>query len=132
MTTPACTIPPERVVLEFGAPVDLAASTVTVIGPDGTSHWETGKPTATGSRLTAPLRSLDQAGWYAATYRVRTTDGHIVAGSLNFELRATSGASKQQDTDGFGWWQWLVVGSVVLIAAGVLAARLVTRGQKIE
>lgn len=125
-------IPPERVVLEFGAPVDLAASTVTVIGPDGTSHWETGKPTATGTRLTTALRSLGPAGWYAATYRVRTTDGHTVAGSVNFELRTTTGASQQQDTDGFGWWPWLVVGAAALIAARVLAARLVTRGQKID
>lgn len=124
--------PPERVVLEFGAPVDPARSTVTVIGPDGSSHWEAGKPTATGTRLTTGLRPLDQAGWYAVTYRAHTTDGHTVAGSVNFELRKTSGASQQQNTGGFGWWPWLVVGAVVLIAAGVLAARLVTRGRQVQ
>jgi len=134
--------PPQQVVLRFDAPVDPAFSTVRVIGPDGTSHWEKGEPVTSGKQVTTGLRSLDDAGWYAVTYRVLTTDGHPVSGTVQFELRKPSGAttapqpapgaSQQHDTDGFGWWPWLVVGAVVLIAGGGLAARLVTRGQKID
>lgn len=134
--------PPQQVVLRFDALVDPAFSTVKVIGPDGTSHWEKGEPATSGKRVTTGLRSLDEAGWYAVTYRVLTTDGHPVSGTVQFELRKPSGAatapqpapgaSQQQDTGGFGWSPWLVVGAAVLIAAGVLAARLVTRGRQVD
>lgn len=135
--------PPQRVVLRFDTPVDPAFSTVKVIGPDGRSHWEEGKPATAGKRVTTELRSLDEAGWYAVTYRVLTTDGHPVSGTVQFALRETSetttaapqpapAASRQQETGGFGWSPWLVVGAVVLLAGGGLAARLVTRGQKID
>lgn len=134
--------PPQRVVLRFDTPVDPAFSTVKVIGPDGRSHWEEGGPATAGKRVTTGLRSLDEAGWYAVTYRVLTTDGHPVSGTVQFALRETSdattapqpapGTARQQETGGIGWSPWLVVGAVVLLAAGVLAARLVTRGQQVD
>lgn len=73
---------PSTVTLVFNEPLDRGFSELTVLGPDGSSHWEGGAPVVTGEKLSAPLRALGAAGSYTVKYRVVSADGHPVSGSV--------------------------------------------------
>lgn len=131
-------VPPERIALKFSEAVDAGFASVAVIGPDGKSHWEEGKPSAAGQRVTAGVRELGAAGEYVVRYRVLSADGHPVSGRLRFILRAAGGGSPAvagaapadfAAADGVPLWVW-IAGATGLFAVGALAAAFVARGSR--
>lgn len=145
--------PPERVSLTFNETMQSGFATLTVIGPDGASY-QTGDDTADGGTVRIAVAPLGPAGRYEIGYRVVSEDGHPVSGSVAFTLTApgpaaaappasaapaTAGsitapppapgiAPAGADADGGELvWPW-IVGAVVLVGAGVVAALRLGRG----
>ncbi|MCU1682679.1 MAG: copper resistance protein [Amycolatopsis sp.] len=151
----ALVVAPAQVVLEFNEPLSRGFTELSVIGPDGKSHWETGAATITGDKLGNGLRPLGPAGQYTMNYHVISADGHPVSGSVPFTLTvagpktatplpasavppssagpfvaevaapATTDSAAASGT--VPLWPW-ILGAVVLLAAGVLIARRIGRG----
>jgi methionine-rich copper-binding protein CopC len=72
----------EQVTLTFNEDVDPTFVKVSVKGPDG-SETE-GKPTVSDRTVTQALAAGLPAGEHVVTYRVVSTDGHPVSGSVTF------------------------------------------------
>jgi methionine-rich copper-binding protein CopC len=139
---------PTTVSLTFNEDVPADFSTLTVIGPDGAAY-QTGAVTAAGGTVSTAVRPLGPAGRYQVGYRVVSDDGHPVTGTLAFTLTtagtartatpapaapsapaATAPAPAPQavpDDGGSPVWPW-IVGAVVLVGAGVVAALRLGRG----
>ncbi|MCW0213028.1 MAG: copper resistance protein CopC [Pseudonocardia sp.] len=141
---------PSTVTLTFSDTMQQGFNEVTVIGPDGTTHYENGEPKASGDTVSVAVSPLGAAGVYRIGYRVLSDDGHPVSGSVGFTLTApgpaagtapATGATPapaagaeptagqpgtgQQDAGqqdgGSPVWPW-IVGAVVLVGAGVVVA----------
>ncbi|UMP05890.1 copper resistance CopC family protein [Amycolatopsis sp. EV170708-02-1] len=130
---------PAAVTLVFNEPLDSGFTELTVLGPDGTSHWEGGKPVITGEKLSAPLRALGAAGVYTVRYRVVSADGHPVSGSVPFTLttagpgtaaapkvRTDTAAALPPSDDSLPVWPW-IAGSALVALAGVFVARRIAK-----
>jgi hypothetical protein len=92
---------PSEVTLEFNGPVGQKFATVVVAGPDGTTV-QSGAPRVVGGTVTQRVRPLEQSGTYRIAWRVVSSDGHPISGTLEFRLRtddsrATKGASGVRD-----------------------------------
>ena len=72
----------EQVVLSFNEDVDATFVKVSVQGPDGSET--AGKPTVAEREVTQALAPDLPAGEHVVTYRVVSTDGHPVSGSVTF------------------------------------------------
>ena len=143
---------PTEVVLTFGEPVTAGFAELALIGPDGTSHWEAGKPIISGPKVSAPLKQLGEPGKYTIQYRVTSDDGHPVSGSLSFTLTATASTSPTPapapaaatseaaptssppsaapaSDDGLPVWPW-ITGAVLLLGIGAAVAIRIGRGTK--
>jgi len=140
-----------RVVLTFNEDVNPDFVKVAVKGPDGLEVR--GAPTVEGVEVTQDLVEDLPAGTHAVTYRVVSTDGHPVSGTVTFTTtRAPASASPTPSPSpspsgtpldngsvvaspapsstpasadsGSGSLPWLVVGVIaVLVALGIGAAR---------
>lgn len=130
------------VTLTFNEPVDPDEATISVIGP-GNAEWEAGAITASGTRLTMPVRPTGPTGHYTIAYRIVSADGDPVGGSVSFSLaavddgkpptRSTVSSSapdvRAQPEDagdgGLPVWVWVVMGLVVagVIGVGVAVKR---------
>jgi copper resistance protein C len=142
---------PQQVSLTFNEEMTPGFSTITVVGPDGT-HYETGDVAADGGTVSRSVLPLGPAGQYKIGYRVVSADGHPVSGEVSFTLTtagqaaapapATSApaaapvaapapapaAAAPADSDGGSpVWPW-IVGAVVLVGGGVVAALRLGRG----
>ncbi|MCS7477296.1 copper resistance protein CopC [Umezawaea endophytica] len=78
---------PTQVVLTFSEPVGLAATPITVTGPDGAT-WKVGQAVAAGAVITAPVEATGPAGEYVVDYRVVSDDGDEVGDKIRFTLAA--------------------------------------------
>ena len=144
----ALAAPPEQVQLTFSEAVTLSANPVTVAGPDGAS-WTVGQPSVAGAVVTVPVQPAGPAGAYTLTYRVVSSDGDEIDGTVAFTLTAavpttqspppttditvtttqttTSAAAADAATDDSGGipvWVWILVAVVVLAGGVVVALRL--------
>ncbi|OZM76559.1 copper resistance CopC family protein [Pseudonocardia sp. MH-G8] len=139
---------PERVSLTFNEAVAPGFATLTVVGPDG-GRYETGEVSADGGMVSIAVQPLGSAGHYEIGYRVVSADGHPVTGSVGFTLTApgpataapaapaqaaspatapaTASSGDTADDGGAPLWPW-IVGAVVLVVGGVIAALRVGRG----
>ena len=72
----------EQVVLAFNENVDATFVKVSVQGPDGSET--AGPPTVAGPEVTQVLSPDLPSGTHTVTYRVVSTDGHPVAGTVTF------------------------------------------------
>lgn len=145
---------PERVSLTFNETMQPGFTTLTVVGPDQ-AHYETGDVTANGDTVSIAVRPLGPTGGYQIGYRVVSEDGHPVSGSVGFTLTtagpgsaaaspATTGAAapapapsapvaaesapaQPAGDGGAPIWPW-IVGAVVLVVGGVVAALRLARG----
>ncbi|MGW7531014.1 copper resistance CopC family protein [Amycolatopsis sp. NPDC054798] len=128
---------PARVSLTFNEPLDSGFAELTVLGPDGTTHWEAAAPTTSGAVVSAPVKPLGPAGKYTVKYRIVSADGHPVSGSYSFTLtKAGAGAAPPSPAppatpaaqatadDNLPAWVWIAAAAVLLIAGGTVAARL--------
>lgn len=141
---------PSTVSVTFSDTMQQGFNELTVIGPDGTTHYENGEVTADGDTVSVAVNPLGAAGRYQIGYRVLSDDGHPVSGSIGFTLTAPGPAAAQpatsaaaaapapadapapaaQQQSGSGGspvWPW-IVGAVVLVAAGVFVAMRLGRG----
>jgi methionine-rich copper-binding protein CopC len=141
---------PERVSLTFNEEMTPGFSTITVVGPDG-AHYETGDVAAEGGTVSRSVLPLGPAGQYKIGYRVVSADGHPVAGEVAFTLSTPGPASTApapapsapsapaaqaapapaaapaESNGGTPVWPW-IVGAVVLVGGGVVAALRLGRG----
>ena len=144
----------DEVVLQFNEDVDETFVEVTVDGPDGSEVR--GEPEVDGRAVTQALSSDLPAGEHRVTYRVVSTDGHPVSGTVTFTSTVAPSASAEPTasvtpspsasaaaapvpsatptvegepasaTGGTAPWVWVLLGGAVLVALGGLAA-LATR-----
>ncbi|WP_433801463.1 copper resistance CopC family protein [Actinomycetospora sp. CA-084318] len=77
---------PSRVTLTFGEAPTPNTATITVVGPDGTTHYESGAATSDGEQISVGVAPLGAAGRYEIGYRVVSSDGHPISGALSFTL----------------------------------------------
>ncbi len=80
---------PESIILRFLSAVEPAALAVTVTGPDGADVGD-GPPAVKGNRVTVGWRP-GAAGEYTVAYRVGSSDGHPVKGTVRFTLTTPAG-----------------------------------------
>jgi len=138
-------VAPQRVSLTFNESIPAEFSQITVVGPDGT-NYQTGAVTAAEGVVSTDVAPLGPAGRYEIGYRVVSDDGHPVTGSVAFTLTTAaaptttaaapsasaaapapapatpSPAAAAQPEDGAApVWPW-IVGAVVLVGVGVVAA----------
>lgn len=76
---------PVEVALTFDEPVSTRFSEVHVVGPDG-HDVQAGDPRVSGSTVTQPLGASGPAGPYQVSWRVVSTDGHPVSGTVAFAV----------------------------------------------
>jgi len=137
---------PQRVTLTFNEAMTEGFNTITVVGPDQ-GHYETDDIVVDGSSVSVAVQPLGPAGRYEIGYRVVSADGHPINGSVGFTLTTpgTGGSSAAAPpanaaapsaepapapADGGGGspvWPW-IVGAVVLVGGGVVAALRQGRG----
>lgn len=134
---------PSRVSLTFNEQLQPGFSTLSVIGPDGAAR-QTGEVSADGGTVSTAVLPLGPAGRYEIGYRVVSDDGHPVAGAVAFTLTAPgpatappapasaagappTAAAAGREEGGPPVWPW-IVGAVVLVGAGVVAAMRLGRG----
>ncbi|MGV9294317.1 copper resistance CopC family protein [Amycolatopsis sp. NPDC003676] len=132
-------VAPAKIVLTFNEPLDRGFTELAVLGPDGATHWESAAATVTGPALSAPVKPLGPAGKYTVQYRVVSADGHPVSGAYSFTLTkagtgaapaaappsATQAAHAASDaSSGIPVWVWIAAAAVLLIAGGIVAARI--------
>jgi copper resistance protein C len=78
----------EEVVLAFNEDVDPTFVQVTVEGPGGSAA--SGDPAVEGREVTQALAQDLPAGEHVVTYRVVSTDGHPVSGTVTFSTAAAA------------------------------------------
>src|SRR4029078_7847167 len=72
--------PPSTAQLAFSSHLDPALARVSVTAPDGTAT--TVRATVQDRQVSLPLPASSTAGGYVLRYRVRTADGHPLAGQV--------------------------------------------------
>jgi methionine-rich copper-binding protein CopC len=85
--------PPQSIQLTFD---DALAKepTVTVTDPNGT-EWAMGRPTMDNKVLTVPADPRQgPAGQYTVQYRVTGADGHLIVGTIAFNLMTSFGQQR--------------------------------------
>jgi copper resistance protein C len=137
---------PQRVSLTFNETITPGFNTLTVVGPDG-ARYETGEVSADGPTVSIAVLPLGPAGRYEIGYRVISADGHPVTGRVAFTMTSSgpgAGAAPPaatnapaapadaapalpSDPGGAPVWPW-IVGAVVLVIGGVVAALRLGRG----
>lgn len=136
---------PTQVRLTFNEPVSPAPNPLEIIGP-GDATWTIGTPAVAGAVITIPVTPTGPAGPVTLAYRVVSSDGDPVTGSVRFTLAAapvtttvppttttttntpepttttaapTGNTAEPADDDGGGVpaWVW-IVGAAVVVAVG--------------
>ncbi|MDF2976855.1 MAG: pcoC [Actinomycetospora sp.] len=82
---------PTQVSVTFDEAPQPGLATLTVVGPDG-AHHEQGPVTTQGDVVSVPVGPLPAAGAYEIGYRIVSSDGHPVSGSIAFTLTNPSPA----------------------------------------
>ncbi|MBG0818231.1 copper resistance CopC family protein [Planomonospora sp. ID82291] len=85
---------PERITLTFDQPARQGFAQITLTGPDGT-RWEEGRTAVDGAEVSVGARPLGPAGEYVVGYRILSSDGHPVSGTVAFTLTAPGPGSAQ-------------------------------------
>lgn len=86
----------EQVVLVFNEEVDPTFVKVNVKGPDGSEA--AGSPTVAGPEVTQVLSPDLPSGTHTVTYRVVSTDGHPVAGTVTFTTTQAPASASPSST----------------------------------
>ncbi len=145
---------PARVSLTFNEAMQAGFTTITVVGPDGTRVPDRRGHGRRRHSVTVGLPPLGPAGRYEIGYRVVSDDGHPVTGSVAFTLTTAAGRpgrggrrvrgrterrrrpprppqaarrGARRRRRGTPVWPW-IVGAVVLVGGGVVAALRLGRG----
>ncbi len=123
------TTPPSEVVLEFNTSVGQQFAQVAVVGRDG-STYQSGDPVVDGSTVTQAVEGLPDAGAVTISYRVVSSDGHPIGGTVPFTIAGSTDATADgqatptPDTGALGSPDDEVITPVVWVAAGIVAFAL--------
>nr|WP_211178186.1 copper resistance CopC family protein [Pseudonocardia acidicola] len=132
---------PDKVTVRFSDTMQQGFNALTVIGPDHLAYQQ-GAVTASGDSVSVGVKPLGPAGRYTIGYRVVSDDGHPVEGSVSFTLTTPGAgtgsapsavpapaaqAAPDQGSGGAPVWPW-IVGAIVLVGGGVVAALRLGRG----
>ncbi|SEC48585.1 hypothetical protein SAMN04489727_3927 [Amycolatopsis tolypomycina] len=140
--------PPRKIELTFEEPVTLQPDPISITGPDG-AKWSVGTPSVVDAVISAPVTPSGPAGAYTLTYKVVSGDGDKVTAAVHFTLTAPVSSSAAAPTSssaapaattesaapapasdvaaGVPAWVWILVAVVVVLAALVVALRLLRR-----
>jgi copper resistance protein C len=140
---------PQQISLTFSEPVTPAANTVAIAGADGTA-WTVGTPAVAGAVVTVPVQPAGPAGAYTLTWRVTSSDGDEITGTIAFTMAvaaappttstppttseappttsttapAVDPAAQSESDSGLPVWLWIVIAVAALLAAGLVALRV--------
>ncbi len=89
--------PPAEVTLKFSANVMDIGATTQVLDGKGTD-WAAGAPVLSGSKVSIPLRDGMPDGDYQLGWRVVSSDGHPIEGTLKFSVASSSPAASSAAT----------------------------------
>lgn len=137
-------VAPSQLRMDFTTPILLSGFRIAVQGPDGHSY-QAGTAQVVGNKLTQSLKPLGPAGLYKVEFRVVASDGHPLAGGMQFTLTkpgpaqggaraVTYGPLSSVPTlttanDAPSWAPWTGGAAVVIVVFGaVVFGRRVTRG----
>ena len=120
---------PGAVVLTFNEPAVALGTQVVVTGPDGPAS--TGAPQLVDASVRQPLVPGAPAGTYTVTWRVTSSDGHPITGTLTFTADAAGSgeylgpAEPPPAVDGSGApvWAWVLLAVLLLGGAAALSVR---------
>ena len=87
---------PTQVSVTFDETPQPEGAALTVVGPDG-AHHEQGAVTVRDKVVSVPVGALPPAGAYEIGYRVVSSDGHPVSGSVAFTLTTPSPPPARRD-----------------------------------
>ncbi|MGW6172640.1 copper resistance CopC family protein [Arthrobacter sp. NPDC055138] len=130
--------PPTEVSLKFSANVMDIGATTQVLDGEGTD-WAAGAPVLSGSQVSIPLRDGMPDGDYQLGWRVVSSDGHPIEGTLKFTVAAASpaassaagstseAAGQEEGPSNLGLFVALGAGALA-IAAGLAAFVISKRG----
>jgi methionine-rich copper-binding protein CopC len=91
------TTPPSEVVLEFNTSIGQQFAQVAVVGQDG-STYQSGDPVVAGATVTQALDALPDAGDVTISYRVVSSDGHPIGGTVPFTIAAGGDPAVDEQT----------------------------------
>lgn len=83
---------PSQVSLEFNVPIGERFAQVAVVGPDGTT-FQTGEPVVDGPMLIQSVDSIPPGSEVTISYRVVSSDGHPIGGTVPFTVAQTATAA---------------------------------------
>jgi copper resistance protein C len=130
--------PPAEVTLKFSANVMDIGATTQVLDGEG-ADWAAGAPVLSGSQVSIPLRDGMPDGDYQLGWRVVSSDGHPIEGTLKFTVAASSpaassaagstseAAGQEEGPSNLGLFVALGAGALA-IAAGLAAFVISKRG----
>lgn len=92
--------PPEQVSLEFNTSIGQQFAQVAVVGPDGTTYQD-GAPLVDGPSVTQAVTALPAGIEVTVSYRVVSSDGHPIGGTVPFTIATApaDGASADEPDD---------------------------------
>lgn len=86
--------PPTEVALGFNTSVGQQFAQVAVVDTDGTTY-QVGAPVVEGPTVTQQVSGLARGREYTISYRVVSSDGHPIGGTVEFAVAADGGADEQ-------------------------------------
>jgi methionine-rich copper-binding protein CopC len=105
---------PAQLQLHFLLPaVPDERTTISVMTPSG-RDIASGDTLVTGLGVAQRLAKSSEAGWYAVTYHVGLSDGHVSQGEFRFLVAAHEGSAVSR-------WLWIVGSLATLVVLAVLA-----------
>jgi methionine-rich copper-binding protein CopC len=139
--------PPTEVMLEFNTSIGQQFAQVAVVGTDGAGYAQ-GEPTVDGAVVTQAVADLPAGAAVTISYRVVSSDGHPIGGTVTFSIAAegdeaapaestsespgaagtdsadttaTTGASQSTSDGGVSPLVWLGLAAVAVLASLGLA-----------
>ena len=93
--------PPAEVALSFNTSVGEQFAQVAVVDVDGATY-QVGDPVVAGPTVTQQVADLPPGRDYTVSYRVVSSDGHPIGGTVGFSVAGTAsdGAADQPDASG--------------------------------
>lgn len=89
---------PAQVALEFNTSIGERFAQVAVMGSDGTA-FAAGDPVVDGAVVTQAVQDIPAGTGVTISYRVVSSDGHPIGGTVAFAVGGTDGAAAQGGND---------------------------------
>jgi len=87
---------PAQVSVEFNTSIGERFAQVAVVGPDGTTYQQ-GDPVVDGPTVTQAVAPVPSGGPVTISYRIVSSDGHPIGGTVTFTVAERSTAARPDD-----------------------------------